>query len=175
MATGPWGPEFLWLAARVGATGNVDSAGELRQLAQLAGRHGPGRTRSPARLSGFESDTSYDGAGTRMLSRGSRFRTPVAAAEDLWSALERHQGTVELGVPACHLDTTGWRSRHHSAHRTGRGPVGAGRLLWQRRPSDPGRPRVGGSGQVDAVGLATSLIEELRHRARYLPRLRAHR
>lgn len=117
MATGPKDPQFLWLAARVGATVNVDSAGELRQLAELVRGHGLSRTRVLARLSGFESDAGYGGAGTRVLSRGSRFGTPVAEAEALWSALEERRDAVELVGLAYHLDTTGLEEKARALER----------------------------------------------------------
>ncbi|MFC7898268.1 Y4yA family PLP-dependent enzyme [Streptomyces sp. NPDC057381] len=107
MATGPKDPEFLWLAARVGATVNLDSPRELEQLASLVRAHGLGRVRVLARLSGFESTAGQNGAGTRLLSRRSRFGTPVRDARALWSALERHSDAVELTGLAYHLDTTG--------------------------------------------------------------------
>ncbi|SCD26868.1 diaminopimelate decarboxylase [Streptomyces sp. BpilaLS-43] len=117
MATGPKDPQFLWLAARVGATVNVDSADELRELAGLVRGHGLSRTRVLARLSGFESDAGYGGVGTRVLSRGSRFGTPVAEAETLWSALEEHMDAVELTGLAYHLDTTGLEEKARALER----------------------------------------------------------
>ncbi|MET9716430.1 Y4yA family PLP-dependent enzyme [Streptomyces rochei] len=107
MATGPKDAEFLWLAARVGATVNLDSPGELDRLAGLVRGHGLGRVRVLARLSGFESADGKNGAGTRLLSRRSRFGTPVRDADALWAALERHADAVELVGLAYHLDTTG--------------------------------------------------------------------
>ncbi|MEV8598787.1 Y4yA family PLP-dependent enzyme [Streptomyces griseoviridis] len=117
MATGPKDPEFLWLAARVGATVNVDSVTELEQLAALAGAHGLGRTRVLVRLSGFESDHGPAGAGTRVLSRRSRFGTPVAEREAMWAALERHADSVELVGLAYHLDTTGLEEKGRALER----------------------------------------------------------
>ncbi|MGY0071244.1 Y4yA family PLP-dependent enzyme [Streptomyces sp. QTS137] len=107
MATGPKDAGFLWLAARVGATVNLDSPGELEQLAGLVRRHGPGRVDVLVRLSGFESAAGHGGAGTRMLSRRSRFGTPLREAQTLLSALEQHADAVELTGVAYHLDTTG--------------------------------------------------------------------
>ncbi|MFF3488892.1 Y4yA family PLP-dependent enzyme [Streptomyces sp. NPDC002701] len=107
MATGPKDPEFLWLAARVGATVNVDSLAELEQLAGLIQEYGLRRTDVLVRLSGFEADAGTAGAGTRVLSRRSRFGTPVAEADELWAALERHADSVDLVGLAYHLDTTG--------------------------------------------------------------------
>ncbi|MEG3628147.1 Y4yA family PLP-dependent enzyme [Streptomyces poriticola] len=107
MATGPKDPEFLWLAARVGATVNLDSPGELEQLAALVRAHGLGRVDVLVRLSGFESAPGHGGAGTRLLSRRSRFGTPVREARDLLTALERASDAVALTGAAYHLDTTG--------------------------------------------------------------------
>ncbi|GHH91520.1 Y4yA family PLP-dependent enzyme [Streptomyces capillispiralis] len=107
MATGPKDAEFLWLAARVGATVNLDSPGELEQLAGLVRGHGLARVDVLVRLSGFESAAVQGGTGTRLLARRSRFGTPVREAEALLSALERHRDVVELTGVAYHLDTTG--------------------------------------------------------------------
>ncbi|MGI5440163.1 Y4yA family PLP-dependent enzyme [Streptomyces shenzhenensis] len=117
MATGPKDREFLWLAARVGATVNLDSTGELEQLARLVREYGLGRVNVLARVSEFESDAGHGGAGTRVLSRRSRFGTPVAAAEELWTALERHQDAVELTGLAYHLDTTGLEEKARALER----------------------------------------------------------
>ncbi|MFD0318613.1 Y4yA family PLP-dependent enzyme [Streptomyces flavalbus] len=103
MATGPKDPEFLWLAARVGATVNLDSAGELDQLAALVRKYGLPRVQVLARLSGFEAG----GAGTRVLSRRSRFGTPPHDTDALLTAVQRHADAVELTGVAYHLDTTG--------------------------------------------------------------------
>ncbi|AQS71418.1 Y4yA family PLP-dependent enzyme [Streptomyces pactum] len=106
MATGPKDPEFLWLAARVGATVNLDSLRELEQLAGLVREYGLGRVGVLLRLSGFEC-ADHGGAGTRMLSRRSRFGTPVRDVEELLAAVERHADAVELTGLSYHLDTTG--------------------------------------------------------------------
>ncbi|MEJ1201826.1 MULTISPECIES: Y4yA family PLP-dependent enzyme [unclassified Streptomyces] len=107
MATGPKDREFLWLAARVGATVNLDSIRELEQLADLVRKYGLPRVDVLARLSGFESAADHGGAGTRMLSRRSRFGTPAGEVEELLAAVERHADAVELTGLAYHLDTTG--------------------------------------------------------------------
>lgn len=107
MATGPKDAEFLWLAARVGATVNLDSPGELERLSGLVRTHGLGRVAVLVRLSGFESAAGHGGAGTRLLSRRSRFGTPVRDTEALLSALERNADAVEFTGAAYHLDTTG--------------------------------------------------------------------
>ncbi|SFC92707.1 Y4yA family PLP-dependent enzyme [Streptomyces aidingensis] len=100
MATGPKNPEFLWLAARAGVTVGVDSAGELDRLAALVGRHSLARARVLLRLSGFEAP------GVRVLSRRSRFGSPVRDLDTLLERLEQHAGAVELTGVAYHLDTT---------------------------------------------------------------------
>jgi diaminopimelate decarboxylase len=108
MATGPKDPEFLWLAARVGATVNVDSQTELEQLAGLVRKYELPRVDVLLRLSAFESavGTAGAGAGVRVLSRRSRFGSPVAEVGELLSAVERHGDAVELTGVAYHLDTT---------------------------------------------------------------------
>ncbi|MEU3984488.1 Y4yA family PLP-dependent enzyme [Streptomyces sp. NPDC026672] len=117
MATGPKDPQFLWLAARVGATVNVDSVGELEQLACLTRKYGLARAEVLVRLSGFESDDEHGGAGTRMLSRRSRFGTPAARADELWTALQRHADVIELVGLAYHLDTTGLEEKSRALER----------------------------------------------------------
>ncbi|GAA4798811.1 Y4yA family PLP-dependent enzyme [Streptomyces ziwulingensis] len=117
MATGPKDAEFLWLAARTGATVNLDSPGELDQLAALVRKYGPGRTDVLVRLSGFESAAGPGGVGTRLLSRRSRFGTPVADADELWTALERHADAVRLTGVAYHLDTTGVEEKARALER----------------------------------------------------------
>ncbi|OCC14001.1 Y4yA family PLP-dependent enzyme [Streptomyces sp. PTY087I2] len=107
MATGPKDATFLWLAARVGATVNLNSPGELERLSGLVRTHGLGRVAVLVRLSGFEYASGREGGGTRQLSRRSRFGTPVRDTEALLSALERHMETVEFIGAAYHLDTTG--------------------------------------------------------------------
>ncbi|MDT0610425.1 Y4yA family PLP-dependent enzyme [Streptomyces lancefieldiae] len=107
MATGPKDAAFLWLAARVGATVNVDSPGELERLSGLVRTHGLGRVSVLVRLAGFESASGHGGAGTRLLSRRSRFGTPVRETESVLSVLERCADAVEFTGAAYHLDTTG--------------------------------------------------------------------
>lgn len=108
MATGPKDTEFLWLAARVGATVNLDSISELEQLAGLVRAQGLGRATVLLRLSGFESSAGPGGAaGTRLLSRRSRFGIPLRDAEALLSALVRNADAVGMTGVAYHLDTTG--------------------------------------------------------------------
>ncbi|RZB14369.1 Y4yA family PLP-dependent enzyme [Streptomyces sp. F001] len=107
MATGPKDAAFLWLAARVGATVNLDSPGELERLSGLVRSHGLGRVAVLVRLSGFESADGHGGAGTRIVSRRSRFGTPVRDTQALLSALERNADAVEFTGAAYHLDTTG--------------------------------------------------------------------
>ncbi|MEU4147454.1 Y4yA family PLP-dependent enzyme [Streptomyces parvulus] len=117
MATGPKDPEFLWLAARVAATVNVDSPGELERLADIVRTHGLGRVDVLARLSEFEADGAYAGPATRMLSRRSRFGTPVAEADGLWKALERHREHVDLAGVSYHVDTTALEEKARALER----------------------------------------------------------
>jgi diaminopimelate decarboxylase len=100
MATGPKNPEFLWLAARTSVTVGVDSPDELEQLAALVRAHALPRVRVLLRLSGFETP------GVRVLSRRSRFGSPVRELAPLLDAVERHRDTVGLTGVAYHLDTT---------------------------------------------------------------------
>ncbi|MGW5131219.1 Y4yA family PLP-dependent enzyme [Streptomyces sp. NPDC004135] len=99
MATGPKNPEFLWLAARAGVTVGVDGTAELDQLATLVRKYGLARVRVLPRLSGFET------TGVRVLSRRSRFGTPVREAELLLEAVERHGDAVDATGVAFHVDT----------------------------------------------------------------------
>jgi diaminopimelate decarboxylase len=99
-ATGPKNPEFLWLAARTGATVSVDSGSELDQLAALVRARGLSPVRILLRLSGFET------SGVKVLSRPSRFGTPVRELDLLLKAVERHADAVDLTGVAYHLDTT---------------------------------------------------------------------
>jgi diaminopimelate decarboxylase len=107
MATGPKDPEFLWLAARVGATVNLDSRHELEQLAELVRKYALPRVDVLLRLSGFEPAGGSQEPGVRLLSRRSRFGSPVGEVGELLSAVERHRDAVELTGTAYHLDTTG--------------------------------------------------------------------
>ncbi|MFF7733621.1 alanine racemase [Streptomyces sp. NPDC007984] len=99
-ATGPKNPEFLWLAARAGVTVGVDGAGELDRLAAVVREHGLAPVRVLLRLSGFET------SGVKVLSRRSRFGTPVRELELLLKAVERHGDAVDATGVAFHLDTT---------------------------------------------------------------------
>ncbi|ANP52531.1 diaminopimelate decarboxylase [Streptomyces griseochromogenes] len=98
-ATGPKNREFLWLAARTSVAVSTDSRDELEQLATLVRRHALPRCRVLLRLSGFET------AGVRVLSRRSRFGSPVRELDPLLEAVERHHDAVDLTGVACHLDT----------------------------------------------------------------------
>lgn len=100
MATGPKNPEFLWLAARSGATVNIDSPAELEQLAALVRDYGLPRLRILLRLSGFCAP------GVRLLTRQSRFGTAEAELDGLLKSVERHRDAVELTGVGYHLDTT---------------------------------------------------------------------
>ncbi|MGO4430940.1 Y4yA family PLP-dependent enzyme, partial [Streptomyces sp. MCAF7] len=99
-ATGPKDPRFLWLAARTGATVSLDSPAELDQLATLVRAHGLPRVRVLLRLSGFES------SGVKVLTRRSRFGTPVPKLDTVLDTLKRYADAVELTGVAYHLDTT---------------------------------------------------------------------
>ncbi|OIJ97504.1 diaminopimelate decarboxylase [Streptomyces sp. MUSC 14] len=101
MATGPKNPEFLWLAARTSVTVAVDGCDELEQLAGLVRKHALARVRVLLRLWGFET------SGVRVLTRRSRFGTPVSELEPLLEAVERHGDVVDPVGVAYHLDTTG--------------------------------------------------------------------
>jgi len=101
MATGPKTSEFLWLAARCGIAVNLDSPAELDELASLVRRHGLRPVRVLLRLSSFTS------AGSTILSRPSRFGTPVAEADALLAHLAEARDAVELIGVAYHLDTIG--------------------------------------------------------------------
>ncbi|MGY0063828.1 Y4yA family PLP-dependent enzyme [Streptomyces sp. LZ34] len=100
MATGPKDPEFLWLAARTGATVSLDSSAELDQLVALVRGHGLPRVRVLLRLSGFEA------SGVRVLTRRSRFGSPIRELDATLKTVERHGDVVELTGIAYHLDTT---------------------------------------------------------------------
>ncbi|WP_369393693.1 Y4yA family PLP-dependent enzyme [Streptomyces sp. CG1] len=100
MATGPKNPEFLWLAARSAVTVGVDAPKELEQLAALVRTYKLPRVRVLLRLSGFET------AGVRVLSRRSRFGTPVRELAALLDMTERYGDAVGLTGVAYHLDTT---------------------------------------------------------------------
>ncbi|MEV5427911.1 Y4yA family PLP-dependent enzyme [Streptomyces sp. NPDC052701] len=100
VATGPKNPEFLWLAARTSVTVGVDSRDELEQLAALVRAHALPRVRVLLRLSGFETP------GVRVLSRRSRFGSPVRELAPLLDAVERHRDVADLTGVAYHLDTT---------------------------------------------------------------------
>ncbi|WP_421106748.1 alanine racemase [Streptomyces sp. NEAU-S77] len=100
MATGPKEPEFLWLAARTGVTVSLDSSAELDQLAALVRTEGLPRVRVLLRLSGFES------SGVKVLTRRSRFGSPVRELDAALKTVERYGDAVELTGVAYHLDTT---------------------------------------------------------------------
>ena len=101
MATGPKTTEFLWLAARCGIAVNLDSPAELDQLVSLVRRHGLRPVRVLLRLSAFTS------AGSTILSRPSRFGTPVAEVDALLQRVAGARDAVELIGVAYHLDTIG--------------------------------------------------------------------
>ncbi|WP_030214488.1 Y4yA family PLP-dependent enzyme [Streptomyces bikiniensis] len=101
MATGPKNPELLWLAARTGVSVNLDSVDELHLLADLVTRHRLPKARVLIRLSDFES------SGTTVLTKRSRFGTPVGRIGMFLDALEKHRDSTELTGVAYHLDTIG--------------------------------------------------------------------
>ncbi|TDC61201.1 Y4yA family PLP-dependent enzyme [Micromonospora sp. KC207] len=101
MATGPKTAEFLWLAARCGITVNLDSPAELDELVSLVRRHALRPVRVLLRLSSFTS------AGSTILSRPSRFGTPVAEVDALLARIADARDAVELIGVAYHLDTIG--------------------------------------------------------------------
>ncbi|WAU82026.1 Y4yA family PLP-dependent enzyme [Streptomyces sp. Qhu-G9] len=118
MATGPKDAEFLWLAARVGATVNLDSRGELEQLAELVRKHALPRVDVLLRFAEFESAAGSQGvSGVRVLSRRSRFGTPADEVSELLSAVERHGDAVVLTGVAYHLDTTGLPEKARALER----------------------------------------------------------
>jgi diaminopimelate decarboxylase len=106
-ATGPKSPEFLWLAARTGVSVHTDSTAELEQLAELVRKYTLPRADVLLRLSEFDSPTGSGLSGVRVLSRRSRFGTPLGELGLLLEAVERHRDAVELVGVAYHLDTTG--------------------------------------------------------------------
>ncbi|MFI9585458.1 Y4yA family PLP-dependent enzyme [Streptomyces sp. NPDC052236] len=107
MATGPKDPEFLWLAARTGVTVNIDSRAELDQLIALIGKFKLPQADVLLRLSEFETATGPGASGVKMLSRRSRFGSPLREVGALLDTVERHRDTVRLTGVAYHLDTTG--------------------------------------------------------------------
>ncbi|MEC3993199.1 Y4yA family PLP-dependent enzyme [Actinacidiphila sp. DG2A-62] len=113
LATGPKDTAFLWLAARVGATVQADSPGELERLAALVRTHGFARVPVLLRLGDFESGHRA-GGGVRVLARRSRFGTPVREAEALLAAAARHRDAVELTGVGYHLDTVGVEEKVHA-------------------------------------------------------------
>ncbi|GAA3369858.1 hypothetical protein GCM10017744_091280 [Streptomyces antimycoticus] len=100
MATGPKSPEFLWPAARTGATIGLDSPAELDQLAALVRIQGLPRVRVLLRLSGFEP------SGVKVLTRRSRFGIPIGELDAVLKTVGRYDHAVELTGVAYHLDTT---------------------------------------------------------------------
>lgn len=100
MATGPKDPEFLWLAARTGATVHADGGGELEEAARLVRAYGLPRLRVVLRLSGFET------SGARTLSRRSRFGTSFKSLDTLLAVLARHEDALDPVGVGYHLDTT---------------------------------------------------------------------
>ncbi|MGW3201651.1 Y4yA family PLP-dependent enzyme [Streptomyces sp. NPDC001118] len=100
MVTGPKNPELLWLAARSAVTVGVDTPEELAQLAALVRTYKLARVRVLLRLSRFAA------TGVRVLSRRSRFGTPVRELAALLDLIERYGDAVDLTGVAYHVDTT---------------------------------------------------------------------
>jgi len=101
MATGPKTCEFLWLAARCGITVNLDSPAELDELVCLVRDLRLPPVRVLLRISSFTS------AGATILSRSSRFGTPVAEVDAVLARVAQARDAVELIGVAYHLDTIG--------------------------------------------------------------------
>lgn len=99
-ATGPKSPEFLWLAARTGATVNVDGPAELDALAGLVAGHGLPPVQVLLRLSDFS------GPAVKVLSRRSRFGSPASDMAGLLDLAERYRDVLEVVGVSYHLDTT---------------------------------------------------------------------
>jgi diaminopimelate decarboxylase len=101
MATGPKNPDFLTLAARTGVIVNADTLAELAELASIVAAHGFPRVRVMARLSAFESP------GVTVMTRRSRFGTPIGSVPAILELVEKHADALELIGMAYHLDTIG--------------------------------------------------------------------
>lgn len=101
MATGPKTPEFLWLAARCGITVNLDSAAELDELVRVVRQHRLPAVRVLLRLSSFTS------AGSTVLSRPTRFGTPMTDVDGVLQRIAGARDAVDLVGVAYHLDTIG--------------------------------------------------------------------
>lgn len=99
MATGPKDPDFLWLAARVGAVVNADSREELAELAALVERRRLPVVRVMVRLSAFDSP------GVKVLSRPSRFGVHQRELAGVLDDLEQCRSALDLIGVAYHLDS----------------------------------------------------------------------
>ncbi|MFD5111342.1 Y4yA family PLP-dependent enzyme [Streptomyces sp. NPDC058391] len=100
MATGPKDLPFLWLAARTGVTVHVDSRAELERLASVVRSSSLPPVRIVLRLSAF------DTYGAKVLSRTSRFGSPVNELDSLLGAVDACGSALELTGVGFHLDTT---------------------------------------------------------------------
>ncbi|MEU5808501.1 Y4yA family PLP-dependent enzyme [Streptomyces sp. NPDC047718] len=100
ITTGPKDPDFLWLAARCGATVHADGPGELTAAARLVRTYDLPRLRVVLRLSEF------GGAGPRTLSRPTRFGTPERDLDRLLDLLDGLRDALEPVGVGYHLDTT---------------------------------------------------------------------
>lgn len=101
MATGPKGPDLLWLAARTGIVVNLDSEAELNDLVRMVRTHRLPSVSVLLRLSGF---TAH---GTTMLTRTSRFGCEVGRLGVLLDVLLASTDAVQLIGVSYHLDTVG--------------------------------------------------------------------
>jgi diaminopimelate decarboxylase len=101
LVTGPKSPQLLWLAARTGATVQLDGLAELHELAGIVRRHGLRRVPVLLRLCGFTA------TGTTVMSRPSRFGIAVDDIGTAIDALLAHADAVDLLGVGFHLDTMG--------------------------------------------------------------------
>jgi diaminopimelate decarboxylase len=133
VVTGPKTEPELWLAARVGATVQLDSSEELRLLVGLVRRFGFPPVPVMVRLNGFER------AGTRILSRTSRFGIPCEQVDLVLDQLLAERATVRMVGVGCHLDTNSPAEKVTAAERCLLTLVDA-----QRRGLRPRRVDLGG-------------------------------
>lgn len=133
VVTGPKSERELWLAARVGATVQLDSVDESRLLSDLVRRFGFPPVPVTARLSGFERP------GARILSRASRFGIPYQDLEPLLEHLVAERATLRLVGAGFHLDTGLIDEKATAAERCALALVEA-----QRRGLSPRRLDLGG-------------------------------
>lgn len=133
VVTGPKTEPELWLAARVGAMVQLDSAEELGVLAGLVRRFGFSPVPVMVRLSGFER------TGTRILSRTSRFGIHCEQVDSVLDQLLAERATVRMVGASYHLDTNSLEEKATAAERCLLTLVAA-----QRRGLRPQRVDLGG-------------------------------